>query len=45
MDATDQTNISVTVKNYGYKKGVSTACHSFFVKQDKRNKVEESESS
>ena len=34
MDEKDQTNISITVKNYGWQKGVSTSLHAFFVQND-----------
>jgi len=45
MDGSDQTNISVTVKNYGYNKGVSTALHAFFLKKDEERDVNDSEKS
>jgi len=34
MDTNDGTNISITVKNYGYKNGVATALHEFFTEKD-----------
>lgn len=38
MDSRDGTNISITVKNYGYKNGVATALHEFFVEKDEEEK-------
>jgi hypothetical protein len=34
MDTNDGTNISITVKNYGYKNGVATFLHEFFTEKD-----------
>ena len=34
MSGNDGANISITVKNYGYKNGVATALHDFFVAKD-----------